>query len=168
MIPSSITILSLVLTILLGLKFEAPKGWEEVPLGAISMRLAEHKLPRAEGDTEDATVTVHHFGMNMGGSAEANVQRWLGQFEPKDGEPKIEKPKDGDALKITWVEVGGTYVAETRPGSGTRLNKPGWKLIGAVIESSDGFYFVKAVGPKKTIEKNAADIRKYGSSAKPG
>ncbi len=164
---STLASAALGLAILLGLAFEAPKGWTEVPRGAMSMRLADHKLPPAEGDPDEATAAIYHFGLNMGGSPDANVQRWLAQFEPKDGEPKIEKPKDGESPKITWVEVGGTYVAETRPGSGQRLNKPGWKMIAAVIESGDGFYFLKAVGPKATIEKNAADIRKYGASGKP-
>ena len=154
------------LGILLGMVFDAPKEWKEVPKGTFSMRLAEYTLPRADGDPEDATITLHHFGTNMGGSVDANVQRWLGQFNPKDGEPAIEKPKDGDKPKITWVDVAGTYVAETRPGSGQRLNKPGWRMIAAVVEAEDGYYFVKAVGPKATIAKNADAIKAYARSAK--
>jgi hypothetical protein len=103
----------------------------------------------------------------MGGSVEDNVKRWISQFEPKEGEPKIERPKEGDLLKTTWVDIAGTYVAETRPGSGVKLNKPGWRMIAAVIEAKDGLYFVKAVGPKATVAKSADAIRKYGASAKP-
>jgi hypothetical protein len=154
-------------TILLGLDFAPPEGWEVLPKSS-PMRLAEYRLPRAEGDAEDATVALYHFGTFMGGSVDANVERWLTQFDPKEGEPKVERPKAEDAQKITWVDVAGTYVAETRPGSGVRHNKPGWRMIGAVIETSDdGLYFVKAVGPKATIAKSADAIRKYGKSAKP-
>ena len=162
-----LTALAASLTILLGLVFEAPKDWEALPKSS-PMRTAEWKLPRAEGDTEDATLAVFHFGAMMGGSAEANIQRWLAQFEPKEGEPTIEKPKEGAVLKLTTVDVSGTYVAETRPGSGQKLNKPGWRMIAVVVEHAEGTYYVKAVGPKASIEKSAAAIRAYAASAKKG
>ena len=153
------------LVLLLGLAFEAPKDWEALPKSSM-MRVAEFKLPKADGDGEDATVALYNFGSRMGGSADANVQRWLGQFDPKDGDPRIERPKDDDPIKITWVDVSGTYVAETGPGSGTKLNKPGWRMVAAVVETAGDMYFVKAVGPKATIAKNADAIRAYAKSAK--
>lgn len=154
------------LALFLGLSFEAPKDWEALPKSSM-MKVAEYRLPKAEADADDGTVALYNFGTRLGGTAEANVQRWLGQFDPKEGEPAIERPKDGDAPKITWVDVAGTYVAETRPGSGVRLNKPGWRMIAAVVETADAMYFVKAIGPKATIAKNADAIRAYGKSAKP-
>ena len=159
--------LAALLSLCLGLKFEAPAGWESLPKSSM-MRVAEFKLPRAEGDTEDAQVAVYNFGSMMGGSVEANIARWLGQFDPKEGEPSIVKPKDEKAdPKITIVDVTGTYVAETRPGSGEKLNKPGWRMIAAVVESKEGTYYVKAVGPKASIAKNADAIKAYAASAKP-
>ena len=56
-------------------------------------------------------------------------------------------------LKVTTVEVAGTYVAETAPGSGTFLNQPGYRLRAAVVETPNGPYFVKLVGPEKTVTK---------------
>jgi hypothetical protein len=155
---------SFALIILLGLSFTAPEGWKELPKSG--MRVADYKLPAAEGAADEAQVTVYDFGALGGGSADSNVQRWLGQFDPKDGDPKIEKPKDEDKLKITLVEVGGTYVAETRPGSGVKNNKPGWAMIAAVVEGGGKTLFVKAVGPKATIEKQADAIRAYIRGAK--
>lgn len=152
------------LTTLFGLTFDAPKDWEALPKSS-PMRVAEHRLPRAEGDAEDATVAVFHFGAFLGGSTQANIDRWVAQFDPKDGEPVVEKPKEGAALKVTFVDVSGTYVAETRPGSGVRLNKPGWRMIAAVVEHEAGVYFVKAVGPKASIAKSAEAIRAYAASA---
>jgi hypothetical protein len=64
------------------------------------------------------------------------------------------------------VDVAGTYVAERMPGMGQRENKPGWRMIAAVVESGGDQLYVKAVGPKATIAKNEAAIRKYIASAK--
>jgi hypothetical protein len=156
---------ALALSVFLGLGFTPPEGWTPRPKSS-AMRLAEFTLPRAEGDTEDAEVAVFHFPGGAG-SVDGNIQRWIGQFDPKEGEPRIERPKPDDKLKVTWVDVAGTYVAETKPGSGVRLNKPGWRMLAAIVEADDGLYFVKAVGPKATIAKNADAIRKYVGSAKP-
>jgi len=164
--PLGALLLLPLLTLAMGLKFDAPKEWEALPKSS-PMRSAEFKLPRAEGDADDATIAVFNFGGFLGGSTEANIQRWLTQFDPKEGEPKIEKPKDDAAIKITFVDVSGRYVAETRPGSGVKLDKPGWRMIGAVVESKEGVLFVKALGPKASIAKSEAAIRAYISSAKP-
>ena len=56
-----------------------------------------------------------------------------------------------NGLKVTTVDVSGTYVAETAPGSGTFSNNPGYRMRAAVIETSNGSYFVKLVGPEKTV-----------------
>ena len=52
---------------------------------------------------------------------------------------------------MTTVDVSGTYVAETAPGSGTFSNNPGYRLRAAVVETPKGSYFVKLVGPEKTV-----------------
>ena len=54
-------------------------------------------------------------------------------------------------MKVTIVDVSGTYVAETAPGSGTFHNQPGFRLRAAVVETPNGSYFVKLVGPEKTV-----------------
>ena len=56
-------------------------------------------------------------------------------------------------LSVALVDVSGTYVAEVTPGSKERLNKPGFRLRAAVVETPTGPYFVKLTGPAKTIAK---------------
>src|SRR5262245_57282427 len=66
------------------LKYTAPSGWvTKTP--SSTMRLAEWTLPRAASDTEDGLVTIYFFGANMGGNAQANIDRWIGQFSQPDG-----------------------------------------------------------------------------------
>lgn len=135
------------------LKFKVPPGWVEEERTS-SMRVAQYKLPKAPGDTEDASLVLYYFGPGQGGSTTANIDRWIGQMKQEDGSA-AKGAKDeqlvANGLKVTTVDVAGTYVAETAPGSGTFNNKPAYRLRAAVVETPNGSYFVKLVGPEKTV-----------------
>jgi hypothetical protein len=135
------------------LKFRVPAGWVEEERTS-SMRVAQYRLPKAPGDTEDASLVLYYFGQGQGGSTAANIERWISQMKQADGSV-ARGAKDeqlaANGLKVTTVDVSGTYVAETAPGSGTFHNKPDYRLRAAVIETPNGSYFVKLVGPEKTV-----------------
>src|SRR5262249_56815304 len=60
-----------------GLKSAVPAGWKKGK-PASQMQYAVYTLPKAEGDPEDATLTVYFFGPGGGGGVDANVKRWQG------------------------------------------------------------------------------------------
>ena len=135
------------------LKFTVPAGWVEEERSS-SMRVAQYKLPKAAADTEDASLVLYYFGQGQGGSTAANIERWVGQMKQADGsavKDAKEERFETNGLKVTTVDVSGTYVAETAPGSGTFHNKPGYRLRAASGETPNGSYFVKLVGPEKTV-----------------
>jgi hypothetical protein len=136
-----------------GLKFRVPTGWVEEERTS-TMRVAQYRLPKAPGDTEDASLVLYYFGQSQGGSTAANIERWVSQMKQADGsaakDPKQES-FDANGLKVTTVDVSGTYVAETAPGSGSFHNNPAYRLRAAVVETPSGSYFVKLVGPEKTV-----------------
>ena len=134
------------------LRYRVPAGWVEEQRSS-TMRVAQYKLPRTETDTEDASLVLYYFGKSQGGTAAANVERWASQMQQADGsKAKItEESFTANELKVTTVDGAGTYVAETAPGSGEFLNKPGYRLRAAVIETPNGSYYVKLVGPEKTV-----------------
>jgi hypothetical protein len=138
------------------LKYDVPAGWTSRP-PASSMRVAEFALPKVAGDAEDAQLTLYYFG-GQGGTVQANLDRWIGQMTQPDGRASKDVAttstmKTSSGLSVALVDVGGTYVAEVTPGSKERLNKPGFRLRAAVIETPTGPYFVKLTGPVKTIAK---------------
>jgi hypothetical protein len=137
------------------LTFTTPDGWRQTS-GGSAMRVAELTLPRAAGDAEDAQLIVYYFG-GQGGGVDANIQRWVGQMQQPDGKPSSAAAKRQsrkvNGLTVTLVDVGGTYVAETAPGGGQRHNKPNFRLRAAVVETSNGPYFIKLTGPEKTVTK---------------
>lgn len=137
------------------LEFVEPAGWVKKP-PASPMRLAEFALPRADGDAEDAALGIFYFG-GGGGNVQANLERWIGQMSQPDGRASKDVAKTSrlaaNGLAITLVDVPGTYVAETSPGSSERFNKPGFRLRAAVVEGKGGPYFVKLTGPAMTVAK---------------
>ena len=132
------------------LKYTVPPGWVEEERTS-SMRVAQYRLPKAETDTEDASLILYYFGQGQGGSAAANVERWIGQMKQADGSSAKQESLEVNGLKVTMVDVAGTYVAETAPGSGTFHNKPGYRMRAAIVETPNGSYYVKLVGPEKTV-----------------
>jgi hypothetical protein len=136
------------------LKFTVPAGWIEEERTS-SMRVAQYRLPKASPDTEDASLVLYYFGQGQGGSVTANLERWAGQIEQADGTVAKQTAKEGhfeaNGLKFTTLDVSGKYVAETAPGSGSFNNKPGYRMLAAVVETPSGSYFVKLVGPENTV-----------------
>ena len=137
------------------LKYDMPEGWIKNP-PASRMRLAEFALPKAEGDTEDATLMISYFG-GQGGTVQANLDRWISQMTQPDGRASKDLAKTSvmktHDLTISILDLPGTFVAEKAPGSTERYNKPGFHLKAAVIEGQNGPYFVRLIGPAKTVAK---------------
>jgi len=138
------------------LKFKAPNGWVEEKASS-AMRVAQYKLPKAADDTDDASLVIYFFGQGQGGGAAANIERWINQMKQPDGSDSNAKAKEEtgtvNGLKISSVDVAGTYTAEMAPGSGTFYNNPNYRLRAAVIETPKGSYYLKLVAPEKTIAK---------------
>ena len=119
------------------------------------MRVAQYKLPKVEGDADDAGLVLYFFGSGQGGSVSDNVDRWVNQMQQPDGKPSKEKAKietlTVNGLKVTTVDVSGTYTAQMSPRSETRHNDSNQRLLAAVVETPKGNYFAKVIGPEKTV-----------------
>ena len=154
---------------LAGLTYSAPPAWHTRP-PASSMRVAEFVVPRAQPDAEDAELIIYYFGTGGGGSAEANIDRWISQVQQPDGSDSKAKAKRAErtinGLKVTTVDVSGTYTAEMRPGAAEHYNKPGFRVCAAMIETPQGAYYVKMTGPANTVAAAQPDYEKFLSSLK--
>jgi hypothetical protein len=138
------------------LKFTAPTGWVEEKTTSTA-RVAQYKLPKVEGDTNDASLVLYYFGQGQGGGVSANIERWIGQMKQGDANDSKSKTREEsltvNGLKVSTVDVSGTYTAEMAPGSGEFHNSPNYRLRAAVIETPKGSYYLKLVGPEKTVAK---------------
>lgn len=146
-----------------GLTFSAPPAWKSRP-AASTMRVAEFVVPKSAGDAEDAEAIVYFFGAS-GGTVEANIDRWIAQMQQPDGSASKDKARREvqtiNGLKVSVVDVSGTYIAEVRPGATERYNKPDFRLRAAVVETPRGPYYIKMTGPAKTMAAADADFKQF-------
>jgi hypothetical protein len=134
-----------------GLTFQAPAAWKSSKPSS-PFRIAQLRVEPAEGDADPAELVVTAFAGGAG-TVEQNLARWQSQFRDKDGNPpKIEsKTVPGKNTEVIRVETAGRYVAPRFPGRAEVLDKPNYRLLGAIVQTSKTAYFLKMLGPEKTM-----------------
>lgn len=137
-----------------GIAWTASEHWEAQ--GARAMRAATYTIrTNREGTAECA---VYFFGTGQGGGVQANIDRWVNQFEQPDGTPSAGRATSSHSEQSGWpltrVEVSGTYTAGMGPAGQTQGQEPqaGYKLLGAIIEGPQGAVFFKLTGPDAVVE----------------
>jgi hypothetical protein len=124
-----------------GFIFTQPAGWEWIE-PASALRKAELRVVRGK---EQADVVFFYFGVGEGGSPQANIDRWLGQFAEPRPKGSVET-KEIAGVKVTFVEASGTYQSGMPGGDKTPLADHA--LLGAILEGPQGSVFVKLTAPK--------------------
>ncbi len=142
-------------------RFKGPEGWQpEAP--SSGMRVAQYRLPRADGDAADGEAAV--FG-NIMGSTKANIDRWRGQFsEVAHGKDSLEEISEGLQGKVTLLDITGKYAGGMGAGAaagGGETAATTSRMMAAVIEAKDGTYYVKVLGPPNTLAKWEKSIREF-------
>lgn len=140
------------------LEISVPRGWiEEKPRS--SMRSAQFRLPRVNGDPEDAEVAVFN---RIGGSVEQNIDRWVNQFSQPNGKPSkgLERTKEFvvNDLTITLIYLEGIYASRGLNMTGPVMEKPGYSLLAAIVKTPSGPYYFKTTGPVKTVQSWAGSF----------
>ena len=103
---------------------------------------------------DDAECVVYFFGQGQGGGVQANIDRWKGQFS-QPATPKIAK-RTIHGLPVTTIDIAGNYSGMAGPMGGAPVAKPGYRMLGAIVENPGGNIFLKFTGPAKTIAGNQA------------
>lgn len=136
--------------------FHAPAGkdWtHEEPSNR--MRVAQLTLPGPK-DSADAELVVFHFGADQGGAVRANIERWKGQFGRPEGMSDEEFAKetklDVHGQEVTVLEVRGRYAPAAMGPRPAPKPIEDARLYAAIVQTDGGSYFVKATGPRETIE----------------
>ena len=147
-----------------GMKFEAPAAWTPVPT-ASQMRKAQLKVEPVSGDDFPAELVVFAFPGGAG-TVEANIQRWQSQFRGPDGKPpRIEnRVVKGKNVDVTRVETAGHYIPSRFPGLPPEPERDDARLFGAIVMTPRVSYFLKMVGPDKTMNALRSDFDELVSS----
>jgi len=145
-------------------EFQRPDKWAWVQIDS-PMRKAQLKVTSADGKAS-GEVVFFHFGLSNGGGTQANVERWLGQFQEKGLhlKSKVDEVTIRNR-KMTFVEAHGTYLSGT-PG-GPKTPMPDHTLLGAILESPEGSVFIRLTAPSGLGQSAQADFRKLAESGIP-
>jgi hypothetical protein len=138
-----------------------PSNWRSVP-NPNGMRLATYHVPAAAGAADEAELSV----VRAGGSPEANIERWVGQFADRGSDKRAQRKVNG--LMISTLEISGTFNAGGMTTSDAPANpRKGWMLAGAVVETDEGLYFFKLTGPSASIKAARRDFDALLASISP-
>ena len=138
---------------LLDLTAPVPGAWVAQP-PASTMRLAQFRVPGKSGQ-DDAECVVFYFGEGQGGSAEANIARWQGQFSTSDGKAvkALVRHFKVSGLPVTTAELTGTYARSLGMGP-SGAPAPDQTLLASVLETPKGNLFFQLHGPRATVAVN--------------
>jgi hypothetical protein len=133
-----------------GLSWSAPSPFvSRAPKS--SMRVAEYGL---ESDPK-AELGVFFFGADQGGSVDANMTRWIGQFTQPDGSATQAKRGERSihGVDVATVEATGTYGGGmAMPGAPPPAAQTDAMLLGAIAKGPSGSVFFKLVGSRAAVE----------------
>lgn len=140
----------------IGLEAHAPATWTMVP-PASDKRLAQFKIT-TPGKGMTAEVIVYYFGKRGGGTAEANIERWQGQFIGTENHP-ITPTVDrfqSNGMTVTTAELHGSYARGIGIGP-VGEPKPDQALLAAVVETPEGNLIIQLHGnaPSVSMQKEA-------------
>ena len=147
-----------------GMTSKTPAGWKDEP-STSEMRLAQFKLPKAEGDKEDAELVIFYF-KGGSGSAEQNLNRQLAKFQPAEGEKelkvKVDKVKVGKH-EAPYQDIQGTYLSKSPPfdPKAKVTLKAEYRQLYVPLITDSGDYYVILLGPDKTVEMHKKDFEEW-------
>jgi len=132
------------------LRFVVPDAWvSQTPQS--SMRIAQYEVP---GEGGPASLVLFRFP-GGGGSADANVARWIQQFSQPDGTPTQDRAVVQNAtvgsVTLTRLDVSGTYGGQQMPGAPAQPALADARLLALIVEGSGDPYFFKLQGPASTV-----------------
>ncbi|MBI2395684.1 MAG: hypothetical protein HYV09_39325 [Deltaproteobacteria bacterium] len=138
------------------IEWVVPKRWVEYP-NTSPMRIATYRVPKSYGDVEDPEMYV----MRAGGDVEANMTRWISQFDEPSRPAAKRSTRTVGPLKVHVVDVQGTFT--------TMKGEPeaNWGLLGAIVETEGMAHFFKLTGPKKSVADARAEFDALVAGIKP-
>lgn len=130
--------------------FERPEGWNWIQPDSF-MRKAQLEVPHPSG-SNPAEVVFFYFGPGDAGGTQANIDRWLRQFEePRE---QLKAKIEGQTIagvKVYYVQAEGTYL-QGKPGQ-PKKPVPNQALYGCIIEGKAGHVFIRMTGDKNLVKK---------------
>lgn len=131
------------------LQAKIPSSWKRVQPSS-SMRIAQFLIPGNDGAGELVVFS------GIGGSVDANLERWYGQFKSEldmsVSESATIQQEQVNGFDITFSYANGTYLKSEGGMGGVTTEMPNYALTAAIVSAPDGPYYFKGTGPKFTMD----------------
>lgn len=141
------------------LEMTVPEGWKSVKprVGIIDHELT---VSAKEGDGNPGRLTL----MGAGGSIEANIERWKGQFVKLTAE-EVKEEKVAEQ-NVHFVEFIGDFKDQRGPFAPAEVQE-GYTMLAAIVTTDKlGNYFLKFYGPSETVGQNKEKFMQMVKSLK--
>ncbi|MGD9647728.1 MAG: hypothetical protein AB7U73_18595 [Pirellulales bacterium] len=120
----------------------------------------EFSVAPSEGDEQGGRLTI----MGAGGTIEQNLDRWYQQFSQPDGSStrdraKVEK-KTVAGHDVHFVNITGTYDDKPAPFAAQGVERPNYRMLGAILALPEGNVYFKFYGPRQTIADHQGAFKK--------
>ncbi len=141
-----------------GIRFQIPEGWEQVTLSPAQQGLitASFRMPQA-GNEIKLTLS------SVGGGIDANLQRWVGQFQLPPGEAPRQETIRVDHVDAVWLDLRGTF--DSGPAFDSAAES-GMRMIGVAIPRAPRDFYLKLTGPREQLLKVEEEFRDFVKSAR--
>ncbi len=147
-----------------GLELNIPAAWQKVDHPS-RMRLGTFQIPPVEGDEQPAELAVYSFP-GGGGSVDANIRRWIGQFDARGRTSKVTQGRAGDHEYVV-VDVSGTWQQPIGPPIRRQTRPvPNSRMLAVILMHNTGVFYLKLTGPAATVSAQADALRaSFGGNA---
>ncbi len=138
-----------------------PAEWKEVEKKS---RILDYEFELRGPEDQTARVTM----MLSGGSLQANIDRWIEQFEgAKADSAQIEKQQIG-GREVHFVQISGTFKESMGGGPfapGRVVSRPDYRMLGVIIAGrQQNAIFIKITGPDGLVQKMVEPTKKMVES----
>jgi hypothetical protein len=143
-----------------GLTATTPSSWQkEVARGW----LYRFRIARSGRDKEDAELTISRIASSPASDQLAKLKELflLPTNLPRDQALREWTIKNDKAI-LSCLDIQGTYhPKKTSVDSSVREVRPDYRLLAAVLVSSEGSYLIRLQGPKRTVSAHADEFEQW-------
>jgi hypothetical protein len=148
------------------LSFTIPTRWQIEPVDGPA-RGGQWRVPPLRGQGESGEVVAYFFGPGVGGSAEENIEAWIGTMFSPGGHPADKQWQyQTGGFKVSQVVIFGTYNQVVASPGIPPMARPNYVLLGTVIDNSAGNIYWRFTGPEALVTATLPLFNKVIDSVK--
>ena len=136
------------------LRWKVPERWRSVTPSS-AMRLAQYDVFVEPGQQTPLQMAVYYFGRRGAGDVDETFRRWASAFGT-NVTPRTESWKT-EKLSVSVVRASGDYHTEMMASAASGVNqeqvRKDWALLGAYVQTPEGPYYFKLLGPEKLVHE---------------